>query len=48
MTNKKTIVLNNCELYWCKLDPNNPQQPFQDLIWEMEIRTYDSKQAKDI
>ena len=43
----KTIVLNNCELYWCKLNPDRPVEPFGEKIWEMEIRTYDAKQAKE-
>jgi hypothetical protein len=40
-------VLNNLELYWVKLDPASPVDPFSSgkLIWEVQMRTADKAVA---
>jgi len=41
-------VIRNVELFWVKLDPNNPVDPFEvgKPIWEIQMRTADKAQAK--
>lgn len=41
-------VIKNVELFWVKLDPANPVDPFSSgkLVWELQMRTADKKVAK--
>jgi len=40
-------VIKDVELYWTKLDPANPVDPFSSgkLVWEIQMRTSDKKVA---
>jgi len=40
-------VIKNAELFWVKLDPSNPVDPFSSgkLVWEIQMRTSDKKEA---
>ena len=42
-------VLKNVELFWVKLDPSKPVDPFDSgkLIWEVQMRTSDKSVAKE-
>ena len=41
-------VISNVELFWVKLDPETPVDPFSSgkLVWELQMRTSDKKVAK--
>ena len=39
-------VLKNAELFWAKLDPAKPVEPFGNLQWEIQVRTRDMDEAK--
>jgi len=41
-------VIKNVEIYWAKLDPSNPVDPFGtgSPVWEVQMRTADKKVAK--
>jgi len=40
-------VIRNAELYWTKMDPENPVKPFDKFQWEVQLRTNDKSTAKE-
>jgi len=48
MEKSMSNVIKNAELFWVKLDPENPVDPFNSgkLVWEIQMRTADKKVAK--
>jgi len=42
-------VIKDVELFWVKLDPENPVDPFSSgkLVWELQMRTSDKKVANE-
>ena len=44
-----SIVIRNAELFWAKLDPDAPVNPFNAAYphWEIQIRTRNKSEAKD-
>jgi len=40
-------VLKNVEVYWVKIDPENPVEPFGKLQWEVQVRTTDKGTADE-
>jgi hypothetical protein len=43
------MILKNCELWWCKLHPDYPNDKFSpdNPTWECQIRTTDPEQAEE-
>jgi len=40
-------VIRNAELFWVKMDPENPVKPFDKLQWEVQMRTADKDTANE-
>jgi len=42
-------VIKNVEIFWAKLDPSNPVDPFKSgkLVWEVQMRTADKAIASE-
>jgi hypothetical protein len=48
MSNETTnAILNNVTLFWAKLDPKKPVEPFGELQWEIQVR-FDKKRIKEM
>jgi hypothetical protein len=40
-------VIRNVEVFWVKMDPENPVKPFDKMQWEVQLRTTDKAIASE-